>query len=231
MLFLALAAALTLQPPADAIVTPDGVSMQVLVPGTGTAHPESSDYVRMHYTIYSVEGKKLDAVVEPHIGTVAVSKLSDAWREAMMQMVEGEQRRIWIPDEMILDTDLVAIVHPPAIPADVAAPPADAITTRSGLAYKVLVPGVGDKHPSRRSKVRVHYSGWTTDGKMFDSSVVRDQPSEFPIDAVIPGWTEGLQLMYEGEKARFWIPENLAYKGKSAPYGMLVFDVELIKIQ
>ena len=76
----------------------------------------------------------------------------------------------------------------------------------------------------------MHYTGWTTDGKMFDSSVVRGQPSTFAVDGVIPGWTEGLQLMFEGEKTRFWIPEKLAYEGKSAPYGMLVFDVELIKI-
>ena len=66
---------------------------------------------------------------------------------------------------------------------------------------------------------------------MFDSSVVQGKPAIFQVDGVIAGWTEGLQLMYEGEKARFWIPEKLAYGGKSAPYGMLVFDVELLKIE
>ena len=66
---------------------------------------------------------------------------------------------------------------------------------------------------------------------MFDSSVVRGKPSTFPLDQVIPGWTEGLQLLVEGEKARFWIPQDLAYQGKQPPYGMLVFDVELISIQ
>ena len=66
---------------------------------------------------------------------------------------------------------------------------------------------------------------------MFDSSVARGKPSTFPLDRVIAGWTEGLQLMVEGEKARFWIPQNLAYQGKQPPYGMLVFDVELINIQ
>jgi peptidylprolyl isomerase len=77
----------------------------------------------------------------------------------------------------------------------------------------------------------VHYTGWTTDGKMFDSSVVRGQPTSFAVNGVIPGWTEGLQLMFEGEKTRLWIPEKLAYEGKRAPYGMLVFDVELLKIE
>ena len=78
----------------------------------------------------------------------------------------------------------------------------------------------------------VHYTGWTTDGKMFDSSVVRGQPAQFPLNRVIAGWTEGLQLMVVGEKRRFWIPEDLAYKGKAgAPQGMLVFDVELMSFQ
>jgi len=78
--------------------------------------------------------------------------------------------------------------------------------------------------------VTVHYTGWTTDGKMFDSSVVKNQPATFPLDGVIAGWTEGVQLMVEGEKARFWIPEKLAYKGERPPYGLLVFDIELMKI-
>ena len=77
----------------------------------------------------------------------------------------------------------------------------------------------------------MHYTGWTTDGKMFDSSVQRGQPATFTLDGVIAGWTEGLQMMVEGEKRRFWIPESLAYNGQSgAPVGMLVFDVELIRI-
>jgi peptidylprolyl isomerase len=79
--------------------------------------------------------------------------------------------------------------------------------------------------------VTVHYTGWTTDGKMFDSSVSRGQPATFPLNKVIAGWTEGVQLMVEGEKTRFWIPQNLAYQGQAgAPRGMLVFDVELLKI-
>jgi peptidylprolyl isomerase len=115
-------------------------------------------------------------------------------------------------------------------PSDVKTPPKDAKKTSSGLAYKVLTPGKGTKHPTASSDVTVHYSGWTTDGKMFDSSVVRGMPATFPLNRVISGWTEGVQLMVEGEKTRFWIPENLAYRGQREPYGMLVFDVELLKI-
>jgi FKBP-type peptidyl-prolyl cis-trans isomerase len=117
-------------------------------------------------------------------------------------------------------------------PADVASPPADATTTSSGLASKVLKTGTGKTHPTGRSRVRVHYSGWTTDGKMFDSSVARNEPISFGLNQVIAGWTEGVQLMVEGETRRLWIPENLAYRGApGAPKGMLVFDVELIKIE
>jgi peptidylprolyl isomerase len=117
-------------------------------------------------------------------------------------------------------------------PADVAQPPADATTTASGLVTKMLSPGVGTRHPRASSRVRVHYSGWTTDGQMFDSSVARDEPISFGLNQVIQGWTEGVQLMVEGEKRRLWIPEQLAYRGqRGAPRGTLVFDVELIEIE
>jgi FKBP-type peptidyl-prolyl cis-trans isomerase len=122
-----------------------------------------------------------------------------------------------------------------AAPPDVAGPPPDAIRTPSGLATKVLQVGMSNVKPSLRSTVRVHYSGWTTDGKMFDSSVQRGEPVEFGVTNVIPGWTEGLQLMVVGEKRRFWIPGNLAYDfpgaRADAPHGMLVFDVELIAVK
>ena len=115
-----------------------------------------------------------------------------------------------------------------APPPDVAAAPADATKTRSGLASKVIKPGTGKAHPGRTDLVTVHYTGWTTDGKMFDSSVARGAPASFPLDRVIAGWTEGVQLMVAGETRRLWIPEALAYQGKRDPRGMLVFDVELI---
>jgi len=113
-------------------------------------------------------------------------------------------------------------------PPDVAAPPADAAKTSSGLASKVMKPGTGKVHPKPEDLVTVHYTGWTTDGKMFDTSLDKGQPISFGLGQVISGWTEGLQLMTVGEKMRFWIPEKLAYKGERPPRGMLVFDVELL---
>jgi peptidylprolyl isomerase len=118
-----------------------------------------------------------------------------------------------------------------AAPDDVAAPPADAEVSASGLASKLLEEGTGGVHPGPRSRVRVHYSGWQTDGRLFDTSRDNGVPAEFGLDGVIEGWTEGLQLMVEGEKRRLWIPEELAYAGApNRPSGMLVFDVELLAI-
>jgi peptidylprolyl isomerase len=116
-------------------------------------------------------------------------------------------------------------------PPDVAVPPPDAQRTGSNMAYKILKPGTGTRHPRPNSEVTVHYTGWTTDGKTFDSSVSRGEPSTFRLDQVITGWTEGVQMMVEGEKRRFWIPGRLAYDGAPGkPQGTLVFDIELIRI-
>ncbi len=120
----------------------------------------------------------------------------------------------------------------PTAPADVAAIPGDAQRTASGLAFKVLKTSQNQQRPTAASRVTVHYTGWTTDGKAFDSSVARGEPAQFPVGRVIAGWTEGLQLMAIGEERRFWIPEDLAYKGRPGkPSGMLVFDVELLAVQ
>ena len=115
-------------------------------------------------------------------------------------------------------------------PPDVAAPPADSLKTTSGLSIKWLKKGTGTRHPEATSRVTVHYTGWTTDGKMFDSSVTKGRPATFTLNEVIDGWTEGVQRMVEGDTVRLWIPEELAYRGGS-PKGMLVFDIELIKIE
>ena len=95
----------------------------------------------------------------------------------------------------------------------------------------MLVKGTGSEHPGPTSTVTVHYTGWTTYGKMFDSSVVRGQTSTFPLNRVIKGWTEGVQFMVVGEKRRFWIPADLAYGENGRVPGMLVFDIELVQFQ
>jgi FKBP-type peptidyl-prolyl cis-trans isomerase len=95
----------------------------------------------------------------------------------------------------------------------------------------VLRPGTGVRKPDAFSRVTVHYTGWTLDGKMFDTTVTRNTPATLSLQDVIRGWTEGIATMVEGERTRFWIPEAIAYKGEAGmPRGMLVFDVELLRI-
>ena len=227
-------------PPADAIKSPSGLASKVITPGTGKAHPTPADYVTVHYTGWKTDGAMFDSSVlggKPR--TFQLNRVISGWTEGVQLMVEGEKRRLWIPESLaykgqrepkgnlVFDVELISFVSVEA-PADVKAPPADAKKTPSGLAYKVVKPGTGGRHPTAASNVTVHYTGWTTDGKMFDSSVVRGMPISFDLGGVIKGWTEGVQLMVQGEKARFWIPQDLAYKGQSPPYGMLVFDIELI---
>lgn len=106
--------------------------------------------------------------------------------------------------------------------------------TKSGLQYKVLTPGKG-KSPKATSKVKVHYKGTLIDGTEFDSSYARNEPAEFPLNGVIKGWTEGLQLMKEGGKTKFFIPSELAYGDRDRPQipanSVLVFEVELLEVQ
>ena len=106
--------------------------------------------------------------------------------------------------------------------------------TPTGLQYEVIENAEGPK-PDRTSKVRVHYTGTLLNGSVFDSSVQRGEPAEFGLNQVIPGWTEGLQLMSEGAKYRFFIPARLAYGERGAPGAIppnaaLIFEVELLKI-
>jgi FKBP-type peptidyl-prolyl cis-trans isomerase FkpA len=113
---------------------------------------------------------------------------------------------------------------------------ANIVTTASGLQYEVLSKGKGTASPSATDNVTVHYKGTTLDGTEFDSSYSRGAPASFPLNRVIAGWTEGVQLMKEGDKFRFYIPADLAYGSEGAgrligPNAVLIFDVELIKIQ
>lgn len=96
--------------------------------------------------------------------------------------------------------------EPPPVPENVDGPPESAERSDSGLAWEVLAVGRGDRHPAPEDEVTVHYTGWQTDGTMFDSSVVRGEPATFRLGNLIEGWVEGLQLMTEGERRRFWIP-------------------------
>ncbi len=231
-------------PPKDAVTLPSGLASRVLTPGRGTSKPGPTDMVTVHYTGWTTDGKMFDSsLVRKEPNTFPLDRVVKGWGEGVQLMTAGEKRRLWIPEALaykgqagrpagmlVFDIELIEFMPPPTVaPPDVAAVPDDAKRTPSGLAYKVIKAGTGTERPKKSSNVTVHYSGWQTSGKLFDSSVMRGAPATFGLSDVIEGWTEGVQLMVVGEKTRFWIPEKLAYKGQSGvPSGMLVFDVELI---
>jgi FKBP-type peptidyl-prolyl cis-trans isomerase len=239
-------------PPDGAEKTASGLASKVLRPGTGTAHPRRGDEVKVHYTGWMTNGKMFDSSAARGPETFRLDDVIAGWTEGVQLMVEGESRRLWIPAKLaygdtprqpggpsgmlVFDIELLKIIAGKKsieAPSDVAAPPKGASKTASGLAYLTLTRGDGKQHPHATDRVRVHYSGWTTDGKLFDSSVARGEPAEFRLNGVIKGWTEGVQLMVAGDRMRFWIPGELAYGNSSrpgVPSGMLVFDIELLEI-
>jgi FKBP-type peptidyl-prolyl cis-trans isomerase len=240
--------------PADATKTESGLAFKVLAKPRGTTHPGPHDKVTINFTGWTPQGEVIASSVPD--GEPWALLLDDAIKglaEGLLLMGKGEKRRLWIPAELatsgrpkrrgppgpaVFDVELVSFAKVPdpiPVPEDVAAAPADAKRTASGIAYKLLKRGKGKAHPTAESTVEVHYSGWTPDGKLFDSSVRRGKPTSFPLNAVIKGWTEGVQLLVVGDKARFWIPGALAYGDKpnqsGTPTGPLVFDVELLSIK
>jgi FKBP-type peptidyl-prolyl cis-trans isomerase len=234
-------------PPADAEKRPSGLATKVITPGTGTGKPAPTDVVTVHYTGWTAEGQTVDSSLARGVPSMfPLNRSLLGWRECVQLMTVGETRRCWLPQNLayngqagrakgtiVFDIQLLDTRQSPTIPPpDVKEPPPDAKRTASGLAYKVLKPGTGSRKPQPWDRVSVHYTGWTVDGKMFDSSVARGAPTVMQLDQVIKGWTEGVTMMVEGERTRFWIPQDLAYKGEAgSPKGMLVFDIDLVEIR
>lgn len=237
--------------PADAQKTESGLAYKILKKGEDGDKPEEHSRVEVHYTGWTTDGNMFDSSRKRgQPAKFGLQQVIAGWTEGLQLMAPGDHVRFWIPEDLaykgrpgkpagmlVFDVELISFetppkpTPPPEAPADVAEAPADAQKTASGLAYKVLKPGDGASKPTDKSMVVVHYAGWTTDGKNFDYSRKRGAPAAFGVKAVIPGWTEGLQLMDKGSQYRLWIPEELAYKGQPGrPAGMLVFDVELLEI-
>lgn len=236
------------RPPADAEKSQSGLASRVLAPGAaGGAKPGPADIATFNYSGWTADGKLFDSSLRRRRpSTLFLDRIMAGMSEGLQLMVPGEKRRLWVPEalafkgekgkpegQLVLDVELISWEPSPKTPPlDVMAPPAEATKLPSGLAFRVLRPGTGAVMPKKSSRVTVHYTGWTTDGQMFDSSVMRGQPATFGLDEVIRGWTEGVALMVEGEKRRFWIPSRMAYNNEPGrPRGMLVFDIELVKIE
>jgi FKBP-type peptidyl-prolyl cis-trans isomerase len=241
------------KPPATATVAKGGEKLVVVRPGTGKDKARPYDTVTFNYTAWDADGRMIDTTeLRKRPVTAAPYKQSTVMAEMLAEMTAGERLRFWVDAEKMInggkpvggvskgqlcyELEVLQIAkaehEPPPTPPDVARPPADARKTAKGVSYRVLKAGpAGGKHPTENDSVKVHYTGWTTDGKMFDSSQLRGEPATFGLHGVIPGWTDGIPVMAVGDRVRFWIPEDLAYKGVAGkPAGMLVFDVELLEI-
>jgi peptidylprolyl isomerase len=245
------------KPPDKATVLKSGTKKVVVRAGTGKDLVRQFDNASYSDTAWDSDGRMLDSnetFGKQRTTMSAVYKQSAAMIEMLTSMTVGERARFWIDAEKLkgpggkppggvdhgqicYEIEVAQVTKPehdpPPTPPDVAKPPPDAKKTEKGVFYKVLAAGPGrdPRHPSPTDQVKVNYTGWTTDGRMFDSSYLRSEPSIFGLKAVVPGWTDGMQVMTAGDRYRFWIPKELAYKGAPGkPEGMLVFDIELIEI-
>jgi FKBP-type peptidyl-prolyl cis-trans isomerase len=242
--------------PKDAKRSKSGLAWKRLRKGKGKAHPDKYDTVTLSYTGWTPDGRQFDSsTAHGEELSVRVNHLIPGLAEGLRMMVPGEKRRLWIPaklgygevganvdaaprqpsGDLVFDLELVRFEKaptPPTAPKDVGAIPADAAHSESGLAWRVVEAGTGTDHPLDTSMVEVSYTLWTADGEVVDSSVFRNGRDTLGVMRLIPGWSEGMKLMVEGERRVFWIPEDLAFQGAPhRPAGMLVVDVKFHRIR
>lgn len=230
--------------PAKAIESATGmqyVVLQAAKPGAVSIKPDFFEY-RVTLWQKDAAGKYVaneSGTLRANFKTIAKSAPALA-RAALLSPV-NETRRWWFSlagnssQTQIIDLTVLGNVDPAPAPSDVASVPAYANKTASGLAYRVIKKAnAGGGSPSAQSVITIDYSGWTPDGKLFDSSVTRGERATFPLSGLISGWKEGLTLMSPGDTYRFWIPGHLAYDSipnANGPKGMLVFDVTLYSFE
>ena len=233
-------------PPADAQTTASGLASKVLTPGTGTDHPVPTDLVKVDYTGWTTDGKMFDSsVARGRPAVLPLGRVIAGWGEGLAAHGGGGEAAVLDPGQarlrgkpgkpqgmLVFDVELLDILRVPPVPPDVAAPPADAQKSKSGLAWKVLKPGTGTRTPKATSTVRVHYTGWTTDGKMFDSSLAKGTPSTFELhqgdrrlDRGAPAHDRRASPAASGSP-----PARPTTAPPASRDGMLVFDITLLEI-
>jgi peptidylprolyl isomerase len=243
-------------PPPDAEREPSGVARKIITRGTGTVRPTRQSYVDMHYAGWERNGRQFEGTSSTGpTGRFDMTDLPEGLTNELLQMVEGDRRRIWVPaalayanrpnfanaprGDMTFEVELVRVIPMPQVPADVKGPPADAKSTKSGLTYAVLKKGTGKKHPADDSHLTVIYAGWRPDGRMFQCSLAASDTVRVLVSMLPPGWREAMKLMVEGDKWRLWLPGKLAFGDlppgqEELPFGQppgpIVIDVELVKI-
>lgn len=231
--------------------TESGLKYEVLTEGDG-ASPTAEDSVTVHYEGTLMDGTKFDSSYDRgETITFPLNGVIKGWTEGLQLMKEGAKYKFTIPSELAYgeqgsgsippNSDLIFIVELFKVEVDegkeflkLNKDKTGIKVTDSGLQYKVLLEGTG-KSPSATDRVTVHYEGTLIDGTKFDSSYDRGKPIDFGLNQVIRGWTEGVQLMKEGAKYKFFIPSDLAYgqqgsPGAIPPNAALIFTVELIRV-
>ena len=232
------------EPPAEARRLPTGLVTQVLEPGEGTAKPKARDSVVAHLVAWSDQGTKFQDTYEQ--GSPAffdLQKVFPAWRQGLQLMVEGEKRRLWIPAELapknpqgptgaaVFDVELIRILTAEPPPPDLRNPPTDAVAHPRGAKSKVLTAGTGDTRPTDTDGVVLTYTGWSSNGQIFDTTARRGRPAMFPLSKVMPAFAEVMKQMVVGESRRIWIPGAVAQGNwVGGPRGDLVFDVQMHRI-
>jgi len=240
--------------PAKQQATPSGLKYEVLAAGEGEP-PRPGQGVRIRFAVWSDQGVHIlstqadNHVLEGMCTSLRLTRTGEKFlAEAVQLMKPGARYRFEVPSELcwgargiapnvqpntttIWEMELMQINDVPGFEKP---DPEKMIECESGLKYEVLKEGTG-RSPARTDQVTVHYTGYLEDGTVFDSSLARAQPATFPLGRVIPGWTEGLQLMKEGARYRFTIPSGLAYGPRGSPpvippNATLIFVVELIKV-
>ena len=232
-------------PPASAQRLASGLVTEVVVPGTGEVHPDANDLVAVHFIGWTPDGHEFrNSYIADKHGVFNLQQVFPGWAEGIQLMVVGEKRRLWIPDHLgpqnprggppgasIFDVELLGIKSVPNPPGPVDKPLDDAERTAAGALTKVLEAGEGEVHPDPDSVALLHYSGWTTDGLIFDSTYPRGRPTAFPLDKIMPAFADAVQLMVVGEKRYIWIPASMADgQWPGNPKGDLVFEVKLMQI-
>lgn len=218
----------------------NGIKYELVKAGTGKAIAEGSG-IALRYAIWGANGQLLDCTEKSgqKFGGTLDSMRWPFIKDIVKNLKVGGIIRADVPNALVeqAQTDTVwelELLKVTVMPK-FRLPAADkVVTTQSGLQYEVISQGEGDS-PKPSNTVKAHYTGWTTDGKMFDSSHARGEPSEFPLGRVIAGWTEGLQLMKPGSKFLFQIPPELGYGAKGSgtipANSVLIFLIELVEVK
>ncbi|HEY4060182.1 MAG TPA: FKBP-type peptidyl-prolyl cis-trans isomerase, partial [Kofleriaceae bacterium] len=239
-------------PPAGAKKSPKGVAYRVLKAGTGGPKPTIDQDIQVEYTGWTQDKRVFDStIIKGAPADMSMNGVIVGWQDTLPLMSVGDKWRLWVPAELayagapnrpqgmlVTDVELLAIKErpkgeggvpaPSAVPAppDVATPAADATRTPKGAFVKILKSVPDAQKPTVADSIEVTYTGWQTNGEMFENAT-----HVFTLAKSIEGWQDAFPTIGVGEKARFWIPESLAYPKGGGPKGMLVFDVTLLGIK